>query len=980
MRRVIEEARHRSVAAARFACLDRMDKISEIAAEFVAWGADVSMVGEARISGGQVLFGPFRLDPLQRVLQEGDRPVRLGGPSLEILLALVERAGELVGKNEIMARVWPNMMAGEATLRVHLSALRKALGDGQRGVRYVQNVTGQGYRFVAAVTRLEQNGPAPATPVAATERRHGLPAPHTRMIGRLEIVSTLAARLPQQHFVTIAGAGGIGKTTVALATAEKLSSAYEHGACFVDLASITDPPLVPSTLASVLGLEALSDNPLSALLAFLADKHLLIVLDNCEHVVEAAAPLAERLLRGAPGVHILATSREPLRAEGEWVHHLEPLDIPPSSATLTAAEAMVYSAIELFNERAVASLDSFELGDADVSIVADLCRRLGGIPLAIELAAARVDLLGIRELGTRLEDCLQLPTKGHRAASPRHQTLRATLDWSYRLLSGTERVILRRIAVFPGGFDLASASVVAVDDIVSAADTLDGISNLAAKSLITVDVTGEQVLFRLLDATRAYALEKLDACGETAAIRRRHAESCCADWNAAETRTPGAVGRAQRRKIDDVRAALEWCFSPEGDASIGVRLTAASAPLWFQLSVMDEYRRHLERALQALEAAPTPDAALEMKLNASLGHVLMHTRGPTPGMKAAFNRAHAIADQLGDTSTRWLALWGLGMTQAAGGDYPSAVDFSERARRASIDLGDSAADASDRLMALTHHLAGNQATARRHAERALSRPAAIMSPPRNGPHQMNRRAAAHAVLCRVLWIQGLPDQALRSADDGVCDGLSADHAMSVCYALFGACTVSLWVGDVPAAKRQIAMLLDHSARYALTYAHAWGRCFDAALELRHGDAAEKLGRCRELLRDPSIDALHLETLGSISEELVGDEVIARAETGRAGWCAAEILRAKGEIILKQGASDAAFAAETLFRRSLDMARRQDALSWELRAAKSLARLWREQRRIREAHDLLAAVYARFTEGFGTSDLVAARTFLEQLAA
>ena len=937
------------------------------------------MVGEARISGGEVLlFGPIRLDPLQRVLQEGDRPVRLGRPSLEILLALVEHAGELVGKDQIMARVWPNMVAEEATLRVHLSALRKALGHGQSGVPYVQNVTGQGYRFVAAVTRLEQDSPASATPVAATERRHGLPAPLTRMIGRSDIVSTLAMRLPQQRFVTIVGPGGIGKTTVALATADRLSACYQHGACFVDLASITDPLLVPSTLASALGLEVLSDNPASALLAFLADKHLLIVLDNCEHIVEAVAPLAEQVLRGAPGVHILATSREPLHSEGERVHRLKPLDIPPSSATLTAAEALAYSAIELFTERAVASLDSFELNNADASIVADLCRRLGGIPLAIELAAARVDLWGIRELARRLEDCLLL-TKGHHTAPPRHQTLRATLDWSYGLLSGTERVILRRIAVFPCGFDLTSASAVAAGDDVSAADMFDGISNLGAKSLITADVTGEQVLFRLLDATRAYALEKLDACNETAAIRRRHAESCCTDWNAAETQAPGAAGRAHGRKIDDVRAALEWCFSPEGDASIGVRLTAASAPLWFQLSVMDEYRRHLERALQALQAAPEPNAALEMKLNAMLGHVLMHTRGPTPGMKAAFNRAYEIADLVGDTSTRWLSLWGLGMAQAAGGDYPAAVDFSERAHLVSIDLSVSAADASDRLMALAHHLDGNQATSRRHSERVLGRPAAIMSGPRSGPHQMSSRAAAHAVLCRVLWIQGLPDQALRSAADGVREGLSTDHAMSVCYALFGACTVSLWAGDVPAANRQTAMLLNYSARHALTYAHAWGRCFDAALQLRHGDAAKQPERCRELLRDPSIDALHLETLGSINEEFVGAEVIARAETGRAGWCAAEILRARGEMIRKQGASDATFAAETEFRRALEMARRQEALSWELRAATSLARLWRDQGRVREGHDLLMPVYARFIEGFETSDLVTARTLLDELS-
>jgi predicted ATPase/DNA-binding winged helix-turn-helix (wHTH) protein len=516
------------------------------------------MAGEAQVASGQVLmFGPFRLDPMQRVLHEGERPVRLGSRSLEVLLVLLERAGELVGKDEIMERVWPNAVAEDATLRVHVSALRNALGHGQNGARYVENVSGRGYRFVAAVKRFEQDNPAAAMPVAATERRHGLPPPPlTRMIGRTDIVSMVATRLPQRRLVSIVGPGGIGKTTVALATADKLSSTYRHGACFVDLASITDSRLVPSTLASVLGLEVISDDPVPALLAFLGDKQLLIVLDNCEHVVEAAAALAEQVLKGAPDVHVLATSREPLRSEGESVHRLSPLAIPPSSATLTAAEVLAFPAIQLFAERAVASLDSFELSDADARIVADICRRLDGIPLAIELAAAQVGLFGVRELAKRLEDCLQILTKGRRTAVLRHQTLRATLDWSYELLSGTERVILRRIAVFPGSFDLVSASAVATDADISAADVLDGINNLSAKSLLTADVTGEQVLFRLLDTTRTYALEKLETCSESAAIGRRHAELCCADWEAAKLRAPSAADSAPAhgRRIDDVRA------------------------------------------------------------------------------------------------------------------------------------------------------------------------------------------------------------------------------------------------------------------------------------------------------------------------------------------------------------------------------------------------------------------------------------------
>jgi predicted ATPase/DNA-binding winged helix-turn-helix (wHTH) protein len=939
------------------------------------------MADEAQAPNGQVLaFGPFRLRMPERMLQEGERPIRLGSRSLEILLILVERAGELVDKEEIKGRVWPGMVTEEATLRVHIAALRKVLGHSRDGARYVENVTGRGYRFVAQVTRLEDHGSGPVMQVAAAEWRHGLPNPLIRMIGRSEIVGALEKRLPQQRFVTISGPGGIGKTTVALAAADKLAPSYRHRACFVDLASTMDPRLVPSTLASVLGLEVLSDDPVPVLLAFLRDKHLLIVLDNCEHVVAAAAALAETVLRAAPSVHILTTSREPLRAEGEWVLRLSPLGIPPSSATLTASEALKFPAIELFTERARASLDDFELSDADASIVADLCRRLDGIPLAIELAAARVGLFGIRELAARLENCLQLLTKGRRTALPRQQTLRATLDWSHGLLSSTERMILRRIAVFPGGFDLASAGAIAADFNIGTADVFHGISNLAAKSLIAADVTGEQVLFRLLNTTRAYALEMLEACSEGPSIRRRHAQLCCADCDTAKTLAPGTADRAAiyYRKLDDVRIALDWCFSPEGEASIGVELTAASAPLWFRLSVVDEYRNYVERSLRALETDPTPNATLKMMLNVRLGNALLHARGPTPALAAAFNRAHESAKLAQDASNWWEVYWGLAIAQLAGGDYPAAVDFSDRCRRASSDAGVLAAVLGDRLSAMTYHHAGSHAAARRHAERLLDRPVENFSSLRDDIYQIDQRLATRAILCRILWVQGFPDQALSAARATVEDGLSDNHALSICFASLFACPVMLWTGDVPAATRLVATVLDRSAQHALTYWHQWGRCFAAALELCHGNGAEKFGRHHELLRDPRSTALHLEMMGALSQELVGAEAIARAETGDAGWCAAEILRAKGEIILREGASEAALAAGTLFHRSLDTAHLQGALSWELRAAVSLAQLLRRQARFREAHDLLAPVYARFTEGFGTADLVTARKLLEQL--
>ena len=926
-------------------------------------------------SGERALaFGPFRLLLTRRVVMEGNQPLRIGSRALDILLALIEHPGELVDKDELIARVWPNVVVEEATLRVHIAALRKILGDGQRGVRYVENVAGRGYRFVAPVTRHDADEPPGSEPDAATNHRRNLPAPLARMIGRADIVATLAARLPRQRFVTIVGPGGIGKTAVALAIAGAISRSHDCDSCFVDLALVTDPLLVPSALASALGLAILSPDPLPGLITFLKDTKVLIVLDNCEHVVEAAAALADNVLREAPDVLLLATSREPLRAEGERVHRLSRLEAPPASAKLTAAEALAFPAIELFAERAMASLDTFEFEDADVPAVGDLCRRLDGIPLAIELVAARVGLLGIRGLGDHLDDGVHRLTNSRRAAPPRHRTLLATLDWSHRLLSTTEQVVLRRCAVFVGGFDLASARAIASDHDISDAEVLNGILGLGAKSLITADASDDDVIYRLLNTTRTYARQKLRDSDESAEISRKHAEYLCGVSDDADAKARSKAEWLERDgpRIDDVRAALDWCFSPDGDVLLGQRLTAASGPLWFRLYVLNEYGHRLQRALQARHAASLSDDALDMRLNMLLGYTLTYTGDPQAA--AASNRAIEIADRIGDMATLCEALFALGYYCIFAGDYPSAVHASERAFSHIDDSSAEAAATSHKLMALAHHFMGRQATARRHAEHALKRGIGGR-PPR--AHWLDQRVAARGVLCRVLWVQGRPDQAAIAAHHCVEDALSAGHELSLSLALLFACTVVLWTGDLAAADRFVATLLHHSVRLARR-GYFWGRSFATVLEFRRGHAPRNIARRDEILSDPLCDRPFLETLGTMDEDLVGAEVVARAKSGHAEWCAAEILRANTAALLKQGALDPA-AAETQFRRSLEIANEQGALSWELRAATSLARLWQGQGRIADARDLLGSVHGRFTEGFRTADLVAAGALLNELA-
>ena len=384
-------------------------------------------------------FGPFRLFAAQRLLLEHEKPLRLGSRALEILTVLVENPGELVTKEEPIGRVWPDTFVEEGNLRVHMAALRRALGDGQAGNRYVVTVPGRGYRFVAPVSVLEPSAPAPAK---SREAASNLPLLLTRMVGRAEIVAALAVQLAQRRFITIVGAGGIGKTTVAVAIADAVMPNYRDKVAFVDLSPLTNAALIPSMVVAILGLPTHSENALTALIAFLSDKEMLLVLDSCEHVVDAVANLVERVREAAPGVHILATSREPLRAAGERLYRLLPLGVPPSSVRLKAEEALAFPAIQLFVERAAAVLDGFELTDANAPIIADICRRLDGIALAIELAAGRIDAFGLRELAARLDDRFRLLTRGRRTALPRHETLSTTLDWSYQLLPESERTVL----------------------------------------------------------------------------------------------------------------------------------------------------------------------------------------------------------------------------------------------------------------------------------------------------------------------------------------------------------------------------------------------------------------------------------------------------------------------------------------------------------------------------------------------------------
>jgi predicted ATPase/DNA-binding winged helix-turn-helix (wHTH) protein len=471
----------------------------------------------------EICFGPFRLLPARRLLLDGDIPVRIGDRALDLLIALVERPGEPVSKPELIAKVWPHVFVNEANLKVHVGALRRTLADGETGNRYISTVIGRGYCFVAPVARSAAPHPAIAQHSTAKPLSN-VPARLTPLIGRDEVVSGVSAQLAHHRLVTLVGPGGIGKTSVAVATAEGLTDTYQHGVWFVDLTAISDPRLLPATIRSAIRPGAPVEDPSASLLSLLSRKRMLLVVDNCEHIIEATAALASQVLQVAPSVQILATSREPLGIEGERLHRLQSLENPPAFGGLSAADALDFPAIQLFVEYAARILGEFRLRDVDVPIVVDICRKLDGIPLAMELAAASIDALGLRGIVSRLNHPLRPPVTCRRTAVPRHQTLRAALDWSYRLLTFEEQRTLQRLSVFTGSFTMDAAATLAIDPTCTESEMVDQVAALVAKSLVVADTDGSDTRLRLLAATRAYALEKLVESGEADAIARRESE------------------------------------------------------------------------------------------------------------------------------------------------------------------------------------------------------------------------------------------------------------------------------------------------------------------------------------------------------------------------------------------------------------------------------------------------------------------------
>jgi predicted ATPase len=811
------------------------------------------------------------------------------------------------------------------------------------------------------------------------------------MVGRDDTVRALAQQLQAWRFVSIVGPGGVGKTTVAISVAHALVDGFHDAVFFIDLGALTDPQLVPAAVASGLGFMVQTEDPIVGLLAFIGDRKILLVLDNCEHVIGVAAALAERVVSEAPQAHILATSREALRVEGEHVHLLYSLDCPPEDAGLTAMEALRYPAAQLFMERAAASGYDSELSDSDAPLVARSCRRLDGIALAIELVASRVGSVGIRGTADLLDNRFSLLWHGRRTALPRHETLNAMLDWSYSLLSERERVVLCRLSVFVGNFTLQAAGSVASETEAGEAEIIDAVASLLAKSLISTVLINGSTYYRLLDTTRAYAAAKLAERGEADRIARRHAifyskflehdeviQSMFGEYDLS--------GYAPR--IGNVRAALGWALSGRGDVAVGIELATWAAPLFIGLWLLEECRGWCERALATLDDA-SRDTRHEMILQEALAMSSMLTRGHSDQVRVELERGLTLAEAFQDRARQLRLLVGLSIFLTRLGDIRGALAVAEQAdviaQTAKLPAGTVWAGW---WVGIAHHFLGNQAAAQLHLERGLSLAVEIGTFNDNF-FGFSHRISALVSLARTLWLRGFSDQALRIAQRAIDEAASRGHPVSICLSLVYASTLLLWTGDLRGASDLIEQLIAHAGRYSLEPYRADGVALKGELAIVRDEPEAGLDLLRsalETLRAQRYNLLIPSFIGAAGEGLrktrqleealfAINGAIARAKNSGVEFNLSELLRIKSQILAAQHDREPAMNCLT---EALAVARAQSALALELRSTVVLARLLSESRQRDHARHTLALVYDRFTEGFDTADLKLARALLEDL--
>ncbi|MET4740534.1 putative ATPase/DNA-binding winged helix-turn-helix (wHTH) protein [Bradyrhizobium japonicum] len=935
-------------------------------------------------------FGPFRLAPGRQLLLLDERPVKMGGRAFELLRLLVQRRGELVSKNELMAAAWPGTFVHDSNLKVNMWSLRRSLGDTQIEPIYIATVARRGYKFIADVRvgigEIEGE-PALADPLPLSH------APSPRgIVGREADIVEIADLLAEDRHVTLTGAGGIGKTTVALAVAQAFVSRYRDGVCFIDLATISDPTLFGAALVTALGIRGNTDMGLAAVLDYLRPRQMLLILDNCEHVLPAATIFASKFMTDTSPSRLLATSREPLGTTTELVVRLGSLSAPSSGLGLSVDQAVRFPAVELFVRRA-AEWSDYEFVDEDCDAIAVVCHSLDGLPLAIELAAAQISRFTPRELLVVLDQRLGFSAAGAAAGPPRHETLMATIDWSYRLLSQTEARLFALLSVFSDGFEHEDAVFVAEAAGLTPIDVATALGSLVAKSLLSAQARGASLRYRLLDSTRRYAAERRRGDPACSGAMRRHAERMAALFEQSEEdwrwREPTDWTERYLGRIADLRSALSWSFGEQGDDILGIRLAVAAITLWSETSILSEAQARLEVALALAKRVPCDDLS-KAKLACALGWSLFYARKSSNENEVTWLDAIAFARRTDSVDLQQRALAGFAFYLLQIGEIARAITYLEGATSlADRDPDSTATSEADKALAWAHAFAGELSKSRPVLDRLASTHSLARGRSRKDANEVYRFITVRTNMPFVVWMQGQADYAARLAREAVDAADRGGHWVSQSNALgLAALPISLEIGDLDALDMFTERLRRNLERERIWRWVSVERYFSACLRDLRGDpravddlraAIDELIECRFLMRIGSYLSFLARAYLRQGRIAQARDAVTRAidyqERQGERWCRSELQRVNASILLEDGET---VRAEKLLKEALAEARAIGALTFALRIATDLAAHWAATNREIDAVQLLAPILGEFTERFGTQDLVRASRLLAQI--
>ncbi|OXI92601.1 MULTISPECIES: ATP-binding protein [Burkholderia] len=951
-----------------------------------------------------IQIGTLSVDFEQRDIRRQGASLRIGARALDILEVLHRASGAVVSKDDIMDAVWPGLIVEENRLQVHVATLRKALGTSRD---LIKTVPGRGYLLVACASPGPERVPAADTPAAipaaAPTDAHAasLPAP---LVGRDAEIAQIVEMLERTPVVTLVGAGGIGKTSLAVRVAHAVRSRSRERVLFVELARAGTRADMLLAVAAELGLDTQRVPAVEDIGAAFAASRYLLVFDNVEHIVDLVASLVETLTSCAGSLRVLVTSREPLHISAEAVLRMSPLAVPGDDARTD--EIVRCSAVELFLERVRTAAPDCPVDEAGMRLIADICRRLDGLPLAIELAAARVATLGLAVVASRLDDRLNLLTGGLRSALPRHQTLRATFDWSYVLLDPAARALFRRMGCFIGPFSFDAAHAVAAEPGTSAADMIAVLGELVAKSLVTVEFHGASARYRLTESTRAYALEKLHNEGEFERIAARHAryareqgrehghehehEHAAVSMDAArpdEAPADGLTEALTDAPTDTPTDARVMAFDETRAPVVAVPEAEADS---LARALLEPARMHecAARARQMLDAFDTAaadpvDAAREMRLRAACASALLHTDGDAMAAAAMWDRTLGLAAHVGDATFDARALVGLWNTMLTLSDIHESLRYATRFERAAERRGDrSQRLLANAMVATSLHYFGEHAQARERLEAATAELGEVGEPPcAQAALGVDMTTLARTMLTRLVWMQGDPDHAMRIAAQAVECARRGPSALALCVVLGAAAVpIALRYGDHDIASDYLATLRATASAHGFDIWRNHAECLTGQFDIQAGHPGAGLARLEPALRRVEASGFRrllaplnvayaegLVRVGRASEARTRLEAtLARCRAHGEHLFVPELLRVTGVAMLEQAriaAPDVALAYEADGHRHLQMAIQtangQGAAMWALRGALDLADHLIERGRTAHASTLVAGVARHF---------------------